>query len=386
MTRSIGTSTRPAAGGSKPTCTCRPRRASERMPVRHASGDPSASMLTAAPPPDQADHGSDDALGADRRVHDLVGAVEQRPVQRRSRHVDRAHPGTQAAGDGDRGQPDPTRPDDDDALPAGHARPRDDRPVCRGDAAAEPGRPALVEALRQRDEVRRGRVDDDELRERPRVGEAGLTLPRADLAVARQAHRALAARHDERSRDAAPQPRGIHPLADGLDDPGELVTGHVRERRDVAVVPHPAVPVAAAQPARDDPHDGPTRWRDGVGDLGHLEGGAERGVRQGSHAPSLPPGGRMPCPARRRPPPGADPGLQPRRCGCDGHGWDTRWSSAGRRPRDVAERSRGGWERSHAQRQRVLDPAVPSRPAWRPCRSRPGTRRRHGGQAGTHDR
>ena len=84
-------------------------------------------------------------------------------------------------------------------------------PVRGRDPAAQPGGRPHVEVVGQPDEVGRGGVDDDELGERARVGEAGLALLRAHLAVARGADGARPAGHDERGRDPHPDPAGSTP-------------------------------------------------------------------------------------------------------------------------------------------------------------------------------
>src|SRR5918998_291971 len=50
-TRSIGTAGRPCAGGSSPTCTCRPRGRSDRIEFSQVPAAPRASRETCAPPP-----------------------------------------------------------------------------------------------------------------------------------------------------------------------------------------------------------------------------------------------------------------------------------------------------------------------------------------------
>jgi hypothetical protein len=88
--------------------------------------------------------------------------------------------------------------------------------------------------------------------------EAGLHLVVADLVVAGEALRARAARADERHGDAlAHRPSG-HVGADLVDGARELVARHMRQL-DVAVVAHPAVPVAAAQAGRLHADDRPAR-------------------------------------------------------------------------------------------------------------------------------
>ena len=201
----------------------------------------------------------DDPLRADRGVDDLVGPVEERPVEGCRGHVDRADEGTTAARHRDRRQPHPTAADHDDGLAPFDRGPGDDGSVRRGDPASQPCGDARHEPLGQGDEVGLGGVHDDELGEGAGVGEARLPLVRADLPGSRPADGAAPARHDERGGDGAPDPAVVDALADRLHRARELVAGHMGKGRDVVVVAHPPVPVAAAQTARDDPHDRTSR-------------------------------------------------------------------------------------------------------------------------------
>ena len=200
--------------------------------------------------------------------------------------------------------PTPPAPDDDDALPAGHAAPArrpPGRPWRRGTRARPPGAASRPSGSATRLVAAAWTTTssaNDPGSVKPGWRCRGQTWPSPA-----QAHRALPHAMTKGAVTRAPQPPGIHLLADRLDDPGELVAGHVRERRDVAVVPHPAVPVAAAQPARDAPARRPhPAARRGRGRSATSRGRAERGVGQGSHAPSLPPAvGCRARPGRRQP-------------------------------------------------------------------------------------
>ncbi|MEY9198085.1 hypothetical protein ABIA16_003201 [Sinorhizobium fredii] len=129
-----------------------------------------------------------------------------------------------------------------------------DRPEGCGEAAAEAGGGRKIHALRQVHEVLLGEVECDIFGEGTPMGEARLELRLADLLVAGAAFAAAAAAGNEGHG---------HPVADlvvedaapgGGDRSGQFVAGHMRQA-DVRVVPHPAVPVAAAEPGRLDLDD-----------------------------------------------------------------------------------------------------------------------------------
>ena len=72
-------------------------------------------------------------------------------------------------------------------------------------------------------------------------------------------------------------------FAGGDDGSGQFVAGHMRQV-DIAVVPHPAVEVRAAQARRLDlDHHAAGRWR-GIGEDGHNRRLAELFVINGAHA------------------------------------------------------------------------------------------------------
>ncbi len=277
------------------------------MPVRQVSGDPRASTLTAAPPAGPLGDDRNDGVRPDTCVDDLLRPQVERSFERPGRHIDGTHPRSTAAGDLDRRQSDAAAAQDDDGLARANRRPPDHRPIGRGDAAAEPGGRPDIEPVRKLDEVGGRGMDDDELGERPGVGEAGLALVRADLPCAGAADVAPAACHDERRRHPAAHPGAVHPLPDGLDDPRQLVARDVGEGGDVRVVTEPPVPVTAAQATGAHAHDGPAGRGSWFRDLDHVEGGPEGGIREGSHgtqratvAPGPERRGDMPpCPDQR---------------------------------------------------------------------------------------
>src|SRR5690606_9298785 len=86
-------------------------------------------------------------------------------------------------------------------------------------------------------------------------------------------------------------------LADLVDDPGELVPGHMRQRYAV-VVPLPTVPVRAAHARGLDADDGAARRALRLGDLFDPERPAEGVDHDGAHHDSDPPRA-VHLPARR---------------------------------------------------------------------------------------
>jgi hypothetical protein len=98
------------------------------------------------------------------------------------------------------------------------------------------------------------------------MGEAGLGLVSADLAISGEAFRASTAGADEGDGHSLADPESVDPRADRVDHADQFVARNVR-KADSAVVSKPAVYVAAAESCRLDPnHDSP--W---TGDrIGHL--------------------------------------------------------------------------------------------------------------------
>ncbi|MNE23122.1 hypothetical protein D3C80_1163650 [compost metagenome] len=98
------------------------------------------------------------------------------------------------------------------------------------------------------------------------MGEAGLELRFADLLVAGAALMAVAAAGNERHGDTVAGLEAGDVLADCGDDAGEFVAGNMRQA-DIRIMPHPAVPVAAAEAGRLylDDHAAIGRFRIGQG-------------------------------------------------------------------------------------------------------------------------
>ena len=112
----------------------------------------------------------------------------------------------------------------------------------------------------------------DPLGERAPSAEPRLLLPVADLLVTCQALSARSARVDERSRYAITHRPSIDVNADLINDAGELMTGHMRQRHQL--VSHPGVPVTATQtggPDGDDDAVARAQRLRKLGDLRHLK-------------------------------------------------------------------------------------------------------------------
>jgi hypothetical protein len=107
-------------------------------------------------------------------------------------------------------------------------------------------------------------------------GKAGLELGAADLMIAAQALRATPAAADHREDHPIARFEAARLGANFLDDAAQLVAGDVRQAADVRVVPHPAVPVAAANAVGQNAQDDAVGRRLGVGHRLDGEGFAER--------------------------------------------------------------------------------------------------------------
>ncbi len=118
-----------------------------------------------------------------------------------------------------------------------------------GETAAEAGSGRIVDGLGQVHEVLVGVVDRDIFGKRAPMGEARLELLFANLLVAGAALTAMAAAGDEWHRHALAFAEAAHALAHGHDRAGKLMARHMRQP-DIGVMPHPAMPVAAAQARR----------------------------------------------------------------------------------------------------------------------------------------
>ncbi len=227
------------------------------------------------------------------RVHAVRRPEPPRQLQRSGSCVHGDHPRPGRHRDHHRRQAHPAAPVHGDPLARRHPPLRDHGPERRREPAAEPGRRHVRELLRHGHEIDVGMVQGHVLRERPPVREPGLRLPRAHLLIAGRAVGAAPAGADERHGGPVPGPPAHDPGAHRLHHAGEFVPGHVRQH-DVRIVPHPPVPVAAAQPGRLDAHHDPARGRNRIGhleDLGRLPVLPEHHRAHGNRPP-------LDCPAR----------------------------------------------------------------------------------------
>ena len=93
------------------------------------------------------------------------------------------------------------------------------------------------------------------------MGKTRLFLLQADLLVAGMAFGTAAAPTDEWYSDLVANLPFCDVIPNGLDDASQLVARHMRQV-DVAVVSHPAMPVAAADAGGRNPEDNAMRlWR-----------------------------------------------------------------------------------------------------------------------------
>ena len=203
-TRSIGIGGVAASASIRPTWTWRPRL--RRLPIdaRHVATLPRASIERCAPPPVAAD---------DRVCHAALPGVDERlraesggSFERRRRDVDRHDPRAGCDRDLDRREPHAAAAVDRDPIARTYAALGHHGAIGRREAAAEARRGHEVHRIGQPDHVQVGAADCDELGERAPAAEARLELVVADLVIAGQAARALAAGAHERDRDAVTRP------------------------------------------------------------------------------------------------------------------------------------------------------------------------------------
>ena len=167
-------------------------------------------------------------------------------------HADDVRP--RGRGDHDCGEPDAATAVNRDPLAGADPALVDDRAEGRREAAAEAGRGGERHAFGQGYEIEVGLMDGDVFGEGAPMGEARLLLVQADLLMPGVALGAAAAAADERHGDLVARLPSGHVLAHGLDHAGQFVPRNMGER-DVAVVAHPSMPVAAADAGGRDPQD-----------------------------------------------------------------------------------------------------------------------------------
>ena len=136
-----------------------------------------------------------------------------------------------------------------------------------GETAAEAGGGHEVHVFGQGDEVQIRVMDGHIFCERTPMSEAGLKLVVADLLMSCMALRTATAPTDEGDGD----PVTDLPFADGTADSGhgpcQFMSGHMRQF-DVVIMPHPSVPVAAADTCRFDLQHHAMRFGRRVGEGG----------------------------------------------------------------------------------------------------------------------
>src|SRR3954447_7331931 len=187
--------------------------------------------------------------GSVRGVEGVRGAVLPGQLEGLGVGVDGNHFRADGGGDHDRGQAHTTAAEDGHALSGNYPADLVHGAERRGEAAAEAGGGSEIHLIRQADQVHLGVRDCHVLGERTPVVEARLELVRADLMIALPALLATTARADEGRGDSIAHLPMRDARTDGGDRASQLVARDVRED-DVRVMPHPAVPVAAAQAGR----------------------------------------------------------------------------------------------------------------------------------------
>src|SRR3954462_13932741 len=299
-TSSIGISGRPTAGGSSPTCTCRPRGRRLRIELPQVTAAPRAWGEPCARPP----FSSATVAGPSSAVPSTTSSA---PNARASSSAPAATstattrapaatatwtaegpppppPRRAAHGPRDAGEPPPAAAMHRDPLPRHDLPDPGDRPEGGGEPAAQAGRGRERHPVGERHQVDVSGVQRDELGQRAPVGEARLGLVQADLPGAVPARTTSPAGTDERHRHPVTDPPPAHPVADRGHRAGQLVAGDVRNG-DVRVVAGPGVPVAAADPAGRHPNDHAARRGGRLGHRLHRQRTAEILEDQRPHDP-----------------------------------------------------------------------------------------------------
>ncbi len=213
--------------------------------LKQVTGEPSASIDTCAPLGDLLDGGGYviGLASIDRRNGtDLLGKG-----QLLGGNVDGDGMGAERGGDHDRREADAAAAVHRHPFATLDARLVGDGPEGGGEAAAEAGGGRKIHALRQMDEVLVGEIDRHILGERAPMGEARLELCFTDLLVAGAAFAATAAAGNERHGHAVADLVAHDRAASGGDRPRQFVARNMRQA-NVRVVPHPAMPIAPAEP------------------------------------------------------------------------------------------------------------------------------------------
>lgn len=207
-------------------------------------------------------------------IDQVCCSAAARQFQTIGANVDRHHTGSDGCADHDCGESDATAAVDGQPFTGLQATLHDNTAERGRETAAEAGGGCEIDGVREFDEVHIRMSDFDVLREGSPLRETGLGVVVADMLVAAVALRAVSAAAAERHCDAGvwfPAPHigpGCH------DDSCEFVTGDVWQV-DIGVVSHPAVPVAATEPAAANGDDCGIRVGSRVSDVLNDEGRLE---------------------------------------------------------------------------------------------------------------
>ncbi|VXC05575.1 hypothetical protein ARTHRO8AJ_410078 [Arthrobacter sp. 8AJ] len=167
--------------------------------------------------------------------------------------VNSNHFAAEGLGDHDGAEPHAACPDDGNPFIGFQAGPASQRTVGSGEPASQAGGCLEADALGNCHEIGVRRVDHHLPGKRTPVREARLLLLRANLCVAAEAPLARATALDERCGNPVAGRPLRHSRANTGNDTGEFVARDMRQR--YIVMSCPGMPVAAAEPRRNDADD-----------------------------------------------------------------------------------------------------------------------------------
>src|SRR3954464_8669075 len=279
-TSSIGISGRPTAGGSSPTCTCRPRGRRLRIELPQVTAAPRASRETCAPPPVSSATVAGTSSAVPSTPSSAPNALASSSAQAATSTATTRAPAATATWTAE--SPTPPQPCTATHSPGTPCPTPGTAPEGGGEPAAQAGRGRERHPVGERHQVHVSGVQRDELGQRAPVGEARLGLVQADLPGAVPTRTTSPAGTDERHRHPVTDPPPAHPVADRGHRAGQLVAGDVGNG-DVRVVAGPGVPVAAADPAGRHPDDHAARRGGRLGHRLHRQRTAELLEDQRTH-------------------------------------------------------------------------------------------------------